>query len=267
MDYFLNHVEELSTGTVYASVLHKTYRELMLLGFISFAIFFLNTDKNISTTFVASFNYADFVIFYLGMGFICQNIMTCLANYLLKIGIFKFCYMDTKELVAQHLRVSNGYFFPSFTTSYLATRMQLFRNIFLIVYDLPDEFSFPHYFGSSLDALTGDLTELLPSSYLYLAIIILVSEYVVRHYPLNWQTLRHPVSAKTIPDTYTVFFYGVIGFIIFLLYIYLFVICSTASNAVIKDRFPNQVCPFLAVVAARLLYFTVFFNFVSYSYD
>jgi len=31
-------------------------------------------------------------------------------------------------------------------------------------YDLPDEFSFPHYFGVSLDALTADLVELLPSS-------------------------------------------------------------------------------------------------------
>ena len=37
----LESLERAANGTVYEAVLHKTYRELMLLGFVAFIIFFL----------------------------------------------------------------------------------------------------------------------------------------------------------------------------------------------------------------------------------
>jgi hypothetical protein len=51
----MNDALLLVTGTVYASVLHRTYRELMLLGFVAFIIFFIITDPTITYSFVASF--------------------------------------------------------------------------------------------------------------------------------------------------------------------------------------------------------------------
>ena len=43
-----------------------SYRELMLLGFVAFIIFFIVTDPSITDNFVASFEFADFVMFFVG---------------------------------------------------------------------------------------------------------------------------------------------------------------------------------------------------------
>jgi hypothetical protein len=109
----------------------------------------------------------------------------------------------------------------------------LFRHIFLSVYDLPDEFSFPHYFGVSLDALTADLVELLPSSYVFLVILIVFVEYIVRHSPYDPTSFRHPTRREAIPEFWAVFLYGFMGFLIFVAYLYLHYICTKANGAII----------------------------------
>jgi hypothetical protein len=72
-------------------------------------------------------------------------------------------------------------------------------------YDLPDEFNFPHYFGVSLDALTADLVELLPGSYVALMLLIAFCEYVVRHYGFTYTELRHPTRRESLDETTAVF--------------------------------------------------------------
>ena len=116
----------------------------------------------------------------------------------------------------------------------------MFRHIFLSVYDLPNEFSFPHYFGVSLDALTADLVELLPSSYVCLVLLILFVEYIVRHYPYEWEYFRHPTRRDSIPEFWAVFLYGFMGFLIFATYLYLHRICTKASTAIIQHFFEKH---------------------------
>lgn len=108
------------------------------------------------------------------------------------------------------------------------------------VYDLPNEFSFPHYFGVSLDALTADLVELLPSSYVCLVLLIVFVEYMVRHYPYEWEYFRHPTRRDSIPEFWAVFLYGFMGFLIFATYLYLHRICTKASTAIIQHFFEKH---------------------------
>jgi Ca2+-binding EF-hand superfamily protein len=239
-EHILEYCEHAAHGTVYAAVLHKTYRELMLLGFVAFIIFFIVTMDSITDSFIASFEYADFVMFFVGMSFISQSVWSCVANYSVKAFTFKACHMKTQFLVAKHNMSRSLSMIPIFSFNHNAVRMQLFRHIFLSVYDLPDKFSFPHYFGVSLDALTADLVELLPSSYLFLCLLIIFSEYVVRHYPHTYETLRHPSRRESISEESAILLYGLMGFMIFVTDIVILYICNRATAAINKHRFSKQ---------------------------
>jgi hypothetical protein len=188
----------LIVNSMSSTVLHRTYREIMLLGFISFIIFFIQTGPGITSTFVQSFNFADFVMFGVGMAFISQSVWACLANFVVKGLMYKACHTEIRELLSQ-LEVASKSLFPSLTLAYQFSRMRLFKYIFLSAFNLPDEFLFPHYFGVSLDALTADLVDLLPSSYLSLLCIIWFSEKIVRN-EITSDTIRHPTKAKTISN-------------------------------------------------------------------
>lgn len=210
----------------------------MLLGFISFIIFFIQSGPGITSTFVQSFNFADFVMFGVGIAFISQSVWACFANFAVKGLMYKACHTEIKELLHQLERASKSCF-PSLDLGYQFSRMRLFKHIFLSAFNLPDEFLFPHYFGVSLDALTADLVDLLPSSYFSLLFIIWFSEKIVRN-EITIETIRHPVKAKTISNFSAVFLYGLIGFTIFSTYVYLYVVCSRAANSIISHHFQRQ---------------------------
>ena len=241
-EHILEVLEDVAHGTVYASVLHRTYRELMLLGFVAFIIFFIVTDPSITDNFVASFEYADFVMFFVGMSFICQSVWTCIANYAVKTFSFMACNLPTPDLVESYKleleSVTGCLKWISF--NHAAVRTQIFRHIFLSVYDLPDAFSFPHYFGVSLDALTADLVELLPGSYIALMLLIAFCEYIVRHHGYTYNEFRHPTTREPIDEITSVLLYGLIGLLIFLTYLYLLRLCTRASTAIIAFHFEKQ---------------------------
>jgi hypothetical protein len=238
----LEVIEKHAFQTVYASVLHKTYKELMILGFLTFVIFFITSDDSITGTCVASFKYANFCLFFVGMAFIAQSFWSCLANYVIKLFVYKSSFLPTKTLHANYSRaIKRCCGLPPFLTfSHGATRMQLFRNIFLSTYDLPDEFSFPFYVGASLDDVTEDLVELLPSSYFVLMALIFFCEYIIRHYPYDIDSFRHPTRRESIPEFDAIFLYGLIGATIFFTYLYLHYICTRATDAIIALKFPNE---------------------------
>ena len=121
----------------------------------------------------------------------------------------------------------------------MAVEIQLFRHIFLDTYNLPDDFNFASYYSISLDALTADLVELLPSSYMVLILLIVVVEYLVRHYPYSIEHFMHPGKRESISEFKAVFLYGLIGFLIFAVYVYLLVVTRRATFAIIKNGFPR----------------------------
>ena len=110
----------------------------MLLGFVAFCIFFLLSDPSITDTFAASFEYADFCCFFLGMCFISQSAWACLANFGVKRIMWQACNTKAETLIAKR-----GWFDMSYVERH-AIRIQLLRHIFLETYNLPGEFNFAH---------------------------------------------------------------------------------------------------------------------------
>lgn len=62
--HLLFHISNIVACVFYFQIFLFSYRELMLLGFVAFIIFFILTGDTITDSFVASFEYADFVMFF-----------------------------------------------------------------------------------------------------------------------------------------------------------------------------------------------------------
>lgn len=104
MDVILDYVERNVIGSIVSEVLAKLYKELMLLGFISFGIFIsLGSIKEVDKATLASFEYAHFVMFFLGGGIVAQTLWSIACNSRLQRDIWIACALDTsKALAAYH---------------------------------------------------------------------------------------------------------------------------------------------------------------------
>lgn len=79
--------------------------------------------------------------------------------------------------------------------------------------------------------------EVLPSSYVFLVLLIIFVEYVVRHYPHDVDHVMHPAKRKSISEEKAIFLYGLIGFMIVGVYIYLLYVARRATYSIIKQHF------------------------------
>jgi hypothetical protein len=165
------------------------------------------------------------------------NRWACCVNYTVKRIMWQACNTKAESLLQKRDRKKMTFI------EAMSVEIQLFRHIFLSTYNLPNDFNFALYYSMSLDALTADLVELLPSSYIFLILLIFVVEYLVRHYPHNVENFEHPGGRESISEFKSVFLYGLIGFLIFAVYGYLLFFTRRATFMVIKQKFARQFPP------------------------
>jgi uncharacterized membrane protein len=73
------------TSEVYMQMLQKLYKELMILGFISFVLtMLLQTDSITDAGQIISFEYAHFVVFFMALSLILQAVAITASAYFVK---------------------------------------------------------------------------------------------------------------------------------------------------------------------------------------
>ena len=83
-------------------------------------------------------------MFFVGVLLIVQTSWSCVCNAEIKKRVWVGCSRDyTNELQPQYEKLRHKVYFP-FTTNFHYIQMQLFRILFLEVFDLPPDFSYPH---------------------------------------------------------------------------------------------------------------------------
>ena len=213
LELFLENLEH-HCSEVYAKVLQKLYKELMLLGLISFALFIIQFSfADLDIELIHSFEFAHFVMFFVGCFLILQTTWSCVCNHEIKKRVWIGCSRDyERELKPGYEKCRHRLYFP-FSTTFHYIQMQLFRFLFLDVFDLPEEFSYPHCesscmrdrmhpalaahnnsslacliarlafadFNKSLDAHTVELVDVQYSSYVAVLVFVVVSEFLVRY--------------------------------------------------------------------------------------
>jgi len=100
LDHRLMHALE---NTIYLAMLQKIYKELTILGFISFGVFMtINTADNLHVPTLLAFEFAHIVIFFSAMFFIFQSIMMMLLSRAMKQRIDFICAEPIPELLNQY---------------------------------------------------------------------------------------------------------------------------------------------------------------------
>ena len=99
-ELFDEHLFERLEGSVYLDMMQKVYKELTILGFISFGVFMaINTNSVEHGKVLLAFEFAHIVVFFSAMFFICQSILMMFLSKNLKINIDHICAEPIPELL------------------------------------------------------------------------------------------------------------------------------------------------------------------------
>ena len=250
VELLLEHIEEHSSD-VYIHVLQKLYKELMLLGLISFGLFIIQFSfEDLDIDVLHSFEFAHFVMFFVGVLLILQTSWSCFCNHQIKKRVWIGCSRDyQKELKPHYESLRAKYYFP-FTTTFHYIQMQLFRILFLDVFDLPHNFSYPHYFNKSLDAHTVELVDVQWGSYVWVLCCVIASEFLVRYFGPSAYAEKHG-EGRVVDDTESVYIFFSFGGLICLSYLLLYRACRRALMKVLKVKFG---CEHISVIGRSLEY-------------
>lgn len=150
----LNSIELLTIGTTYHLILQRIYRQLMLIGIISFMMsFFIENEKNqtyplpISTGFMNGFHFSDLTLFITSIYFCLQGFLTILISKYLSILwnrsskiLTNELQMDLDKILSHHQQQTSfslwkRRFYP-FHTTRNQVEFRIFQSIFTSAYQI-----------------------------------------------------------------------------------------------------------------------------------
>ena len=234
----LDHLEEV-VSSVYHKVLQKMYKELMLLGLISFGLFIASSSlKELDEYLLHSFEFAHLVLFFVGCLLVAQTVWTVFCNREIKKRVWVACNADWQTVLEPRYERTRHASWYRFSSNFAAIQLQLFRHCFLEVFDLPQEFSFPHYLGMSLDAHTVELVDVLPSSYAAVLLAVLASEFAVRFQGPSESSPGH----WRVTGNQAVFCFAGAGLALCLAQFYMYRVASSALMNVLRTKFGVERC-------------------------
>ncbi|GMH78978.1 hypothetical protein TL16_g07995 [Triparma laevis f. inornata] len=102
-ELFDEHLYAKLDGSIYLEMMQKVYKELTILGFISFGVFMaINTNSVGHGAALVAFEFAHIVVFFSAMFFILQSIMMMFLSKRLKMKIDHICSAPIPELLNQY---------------------------------------------------------------------------------------------------------------------------------------------------------------------
>ena len=162
----------------------------------------------LEASFVASFEFTHFVMFFVGVGIIFQTLWSIQCNGQYQKIVWRACSIDTAAALTAYAmlkeRIGYGregcwlwrvFLWPwqklrlVISFEYSTVKLQLFRMIFLDVNDLPSSFSFAHYASLSLNAMTVEFIDgasRAPPLQQLLLYLLVLSTHVVVSTPLTY---------------------------------------------------------------------------------
>ena len=155
----------------YAAMLAKVFKELMILGLISFSIFITEAAMDVNETYLYAFEFAHLVLFFTALGYVLQSFIFVATLTISRDKDIELESVDETQLL-RRLRKFNG-FAPAFyfTSLYTELRYFLFRHIFITQHKLPETLPFHEYLHRAMLEEIVDLLEIEPSTYLIVSAV------------------------------------------------------------------------------------------------
>jgi len=179
----LTHIAERKLhGTPYMEMLSKVYKEMMIMGFISFGVFMAVQAGGVtaSDTLIA-FEFAHILVFFSALLFVLSALGFIIFSARLK-RIYEMCANRTADqLLTEYslVRKSRKFHGLSWISGVCELRdMMEFKIVHLYfqkIYDLPNDFNFAVYMQECLDHHILELVEVEPSTWLFLVLASLLN--------------------------------------------------------------------------------------------
>ena len=175
-ELFTLHLDKKMKGSIYKEMVDKVYRELTILGVISFLLFItLQSGAEIDHDTLIAFEFSHIVIFFSALFFIVGSIFMMLLNVSLKKAM-DIAYARTSKKVFENFALNENQY-TSKWASYLPWHRQFFYDVDFKVFqlffceqnNLPHSvFDFAAYMRIVLDEHILSLIEVEISSWLFL---------------------------------------------------------------------------------------------------
>jgi len=179
---FTHHAEHKLKGTPYVEMLAKVYKEMMIMGFISFGIFMAVQAGGVGHgETLVSFEFAHIVIFFAALIFVLTALVFIFFSSRLKILYERSASTTADHLLGEYALARHSPWFHKmhwFGGSSKLRDMMEFKMVhlhFQMVYDLPNDFNFASYMQECLDHYILDLIEVDPSTWVFFLVLALLN--------------------------------------------------------------------------------------------
>ncbi|GMH74551.1 hypothetical protein TrRE_jg13455 [Triparma retinervis] len=197
---------EALEGSVYLEMMQKVYKELTILGFISFGVFMaINTNAVAHGKALLAFEFAHIVVFFSAMFFILQSILMMLLSKSIKKRIDNICAQSIPELLNKYHSTGMREYTSKFHTKMykfidLRNEMEvkILQHFFEEQYAL-EGFDFAAYLHSCYDSSFLELCEVEVSSWLFFIFLLLLN---LLRYHLVLAIKGDDNSEDSYPDAY-----------------------------------------------------------------
>jgi len=182
-DFATEALEHRLEDTPYIKIVNQVYKELTVMGIISFSIFMMHQTGDILTgnpvAFLA-FEYAHMLIFFIALMIILTAVYLCILNVMAREQYLKTDMMTIEDLLESHEEMGpfqrfcyNTWWIPS--TMRTDFEFKLMHSFFIDAYMVPPSFEFGMYLCESLDMQIVELVEVDKQSWFVMILGILAN--------------------------------------------------------------------------------------------
>jgi hypothetical protein len=197
IEKLLNIAEKYSKKYGYNRLFQKIYKELMIMGFISFVIMLVSQKAVYKSIWFHAFEVVHIVIFFIAFFFVIQALGLIIFSILRGRRLSKFAQMSSQQIVKKFDQSTKStdidfppaqwslinYFFFYAPSSFRFPRVReameykILETFFIRIHFLPTEFNFSKYLNESYKLYVMELVE-VPPALLTLLMVIVVFNYI-----------------------------------------------------------------------------------------
>ncbi|GMH92541.1 hypothetical protein TL16_g12378, partial [Triparma laevis f. inornata] len=195
-EYFTEFIEMKLEGTPYIKIVNQVYKELTVMGLISFVVFMIGQVGDLFTNnpdIYMAFEYAHILIFFIALMIIISSAYLSVLNYRTSVAYLNTDLYTMPELLEMYETQNNRWWGRlSFHNFYLPNKLRsdfefkILHNFFVSSYHVPRNFDFGMYLCESLDLQIVELVEVDVLSWFGIMAVVLANMLRVEANSSGW---------------------------------------------------------------------------------
>jgi len=192
-EFSTEHLENKLFGTPYLKIVNQVYKELTVMGLISFVVFMIGQVGDLfadNPDVYMAFEYAHILVFFIALMIIISSAYLCMLNYLTSVAYLNTDLATMPDLLESYEETQKTWwgrfsFHNFYAPSKLRTdfEFKILHHFFVTSYHVPRNFDFGMYLCESLDLQIVELVEVDVMSWFGVMVLILGNMLRIHLFP------------------------------------------------------------------------------------